>query len=120
MKIKLDENMPVAFAVLLRHAGNDAMTVSEEGLAGIDDSLLLATAHSEKRLLITFDSDFGDIRNYPVGTHSGIVVCRLADQRWAHLKQAAEKLLDSGVLERLSGGLAVVDEARIRIRSGNK
>lgn len=49
MKIKLDENMLVAFAVLLRHAGYDAATVLEEGLTGINDSLLLATSDSEKR-----------------------------------------------------------------------
>jgi len=118
MKIKLDENMPVAFAVLLRHAGYDAATVLEEGLTGINDSLLLATSDSEKRILITFDSDFGNIRSYPIGTHSGIVVFRVVDQRWAHLKGTAQMLIDSDVLERLSGGLAVIDEGRIRIRLG--
>jgi predicted nuclease of predicted toxin-antitoxin system len=120
MKIKLDENMPVALAKLLRSSGHDAVTVPEEGLSGMDDPRLLEIAVSEGRLLITFDSDFGDIRHYPIGTHAGIVVFRLTDQRWSQLKEPSQRLIDSGILERLHGGLAIADETRIRIRSGLK
>ena len=120
MKIKLDENMPVALANLLRNSGHDSVTVPEEGPSGIDDPELLETAVSERRILITFDSDFCDIRQYPIGTHAGIVVFRLTDQRWSQLKEPSQRLIDSGILERLHGGLAIVDETRIRIRSGQK
>ena len=61
MRIKLDENMPVALAELLRQAGHDVAMVVEEALSGADDPRLMAASTSEKRLLITFDTDFGDI-----------------------------------------------------------
>ena len=117
MKIKLDENLPTALAELLRAAGYDAMTVADEGLGGVKDPNLLHVATSENRVLLTFDLDFADIRRYPVGSHAGIVVFRLHDQRWLMLEQPAQGLVDSGLLGRLQGGLAIVDKSRIRIRT---
>ena len=116
MKVKLDENMPMALAELLRSRGHDVSTVPEENLSGVEDSFILTRATEETRLLMTFDVDFGDIRSFPVGSHAGIVVFRLHDQRWAVLKEPAERLLTSGLLDRLQHGLAVVDESRIRMR----
>jgi hypothetical protein len=37
MKIKLDENMPLALAELLRFHGHDCSTVPEEHLSGVED-----------------------------------------------------------------------------------
>jgi predicted nuclease of predicted toxin-antitoxin system len=120
MKIKLDENMPLSLAVLLRSEGHNVATVPEESLSGKDDRHVLETATRENRLLMTHDVDFGDIRAYPVGSHAGVVVFRLHDQRWASVREPAERLLTSGLLERLEQGLAIVDENRIRIRSKKK
>ena len=117
MKIKLDENMPLALAELLRFHGHDVSTVPEEHLSGAEDSVIVERATKEDRLLITFDLDFGDIRSYPIATHSGVVIFRLKDQRWAVLKNLVERLLASGQIDRLGPGLAIVDEDRIRIRS---
>jgi len=117
MRIKLDENMPAAMTELLRQAGHDALSVADEGLGGTADPTVLQAASAEDRVLITFDLDFADVRSYPVGSHAGIVVFRLHDQRWVVLEGPARHLVASGVLERIRGGLAVVDEARIRIRT---
>jgi predicted nuclease of predicted toxin-antitoxin system len=117
MKIKLDENLPTALAELLRAAGYDAMTVADEGLGGGKDPNLLQVATSENRVFLTFDLDFADIRQYPIGSHAGIVVFRLHDQRWVMLEQPTQRLVDSGLLGHLQGGLAIVDESRIRIRT---
>ena len=116
MKIKLDENMPRSLSQLLCSAGHDVSTVAEEDLSGEEDSLVLERATKEGRLLITFDVGFGDVRAYPMGSHAGVAVFRLSDQRWAVLKSPAERLLASGLIDRLHQGLAVVDENRIRTR----
>jgi predicted nuclease of predicted toxin-antitoxin system len=117
MKIKLDENLPTALAELLQAAGHDAMTVADEALSGSKDPKVLDVAVSENRTLLTFDLDFADIRQYPVGSHAGIVVFRLHDQRWAILEKPARRLVDSGLLNRLQGSLTIVDESRVRIRT---
>lgn len=118
MKVKLDENKPAELAHLLANAGHDASTVIDEKLGGSDDRKILKEATAEDRVLMTFDLDFGNIREYPIGTHAGIVVFRLHDQRWAMLEGPALRLVESGVLDLLASGLAVVDENRIRLRRG--
>jgi hypothetical protein len=67
-------------------------------------------------VLTTFDTDFADIRRYPPGTHAGIVVFRLRDQRWRALQQPVPRLLAGNMLARLDRGLAIVEEARVRLR----
>lgn len=120
MKIKLDENLPQDLKSLLRSCGHDVTDVPEEGLAGAADPLVLQAATAEGRLLLSFDTDFTDIRHYPVGNHNGIVVFRLADQRWAALQGPVRKLLASMKLEDLAGGLTIVQEFRIRYRRGKQ
>lgn len=116
MKVKLDENLPADLGELLRTAGYDVASVTEEGLAGHDDPPVLQAATGEDRTLMSFDRGFADIRRYPPGTHAGIVVFRLNDQRWRTLQTPARRLVSTGALNELRGGLAIVDESRVRFR----
>jgi predicted nuclease of predicted toxin-antitoxin system len=86
VKVKLDEDMPADLASPLRDAGFDVVNAVEEGLGGKADPPILKAATSEGRVLITFNLDFADVRHYPPGTHAGIVVFRLQDQRWKVLQ----------------------------------
>jgi len=116
LKFKLDENLPADLAVVLHKEGHDVSNVTQEGLGGEDDSIVLKAATKEGRIVLTFDLDFADIRKYPPGTHSGIAVFRLHDQRWQTLEGPVRRLLAEGDLDRLRGGLAIVDESRVRFR----
>ncbi len=120
MRFKLDENLPADLAVLLRNEGHDVAAVVGEGLAGEDDPPVLQAAANERRILVTFDLDFADIRRYPPGTHAGIVVFRLQDQRWTALERVARRTLTDSSLNRLAAGLAIVDETRIRYKRPRK
>ena len=62
MKFKIDENMPLEAAALLRDAGYDATTVSDQNLTGASDSSLITVCQKEERVLVTLDNDFADIR----------------------------------------------------------
>jgi hypothetical protein len=95
-------------------------TVADENLSGKPDAFVLRTASSELRTFFTFDTDFADIHRYPPGSHAGIVVFRLRDQRWATLRTAAERLVGSGMLKGLGRGLAVVDSVRVRFHRGTR
>ena len=68
MRFKLDENLPADLAPHLREAGHDVADAVEEALGGADDPLILDAARKERRILMTFDLDFADIRQYPPGT----------------------------------------------------
>lgn len=116
MKFKLDENMPTDLGTMLREVGHDVTDVVSEGLAGEDDPPVLQEATKEGRILVTFDLDFADIRIFPPGSHAGIVVFRLKDQRWSSLESPARRSLSETRLKRLEQGLAIVDESRIRYK----
>ncbi len=116
MKIKLDENIPLAVAILLRGRGIEFDTVLEESLGGRTDPEVLAAATLEARLLITLDRGFGDVRAYPPGGHPGIIVLRPPDQRVHTVVNMVETLIDSHQIETLAGCVTVIQRDVLRVR----
>ncbi len=116
MKFKIDENLPSEVAERLREAGYDAATAVEQQLGGASDAELIAICQSEHRALVTLDAGFGDIRNYPPASLTGIVVLRLHRQDKPYVLQAVEQLVPILSVEPLEKRLWIVEEARVRIR----
>ncbi len=116
MKFKIDHNLPVELAELLRNSGHDAATAFEQGLAEADDDTLAAHCIAEMRCLVTLDVDFGNIRSYPPAKYSGIIVLRARYQDKPSvlaMARALVKMLDS---ESVTNRLWIVEPDRIRIR----
>jgi predicted nuclease of predicted toxin-antitoxin system len=78
VKIKLDENLPLALVADLAALGHDMDTVPMEGLAGKNDSSVWGHTQHEERFFITQDLDFSNIRRFSPGTHHGLLLVRLA------------------------------------------
>lgn len=116
LTFKLDENLPVEAASVLRDADYDAVTVVEQQMTGEADSKVSSVCKGEDRVLVTFDLDFADIRVYPPHEHSGIIVLRLARQDKPRVLDALRKLVPALQEESLKGFLWIVDEKRIRVR----
>src|SRR5438034_8204299 len=76
MKFKIDENLPAEVAADLAAAGHDAETVASEGLAGFSDERILDAARVEGRVVLTLDKGVANLRVYPAGSYSGIVLFR--------------------------------------------
>jgi predicted nuclease of predicted toxin-antitoxin system len=116
VKVKVDENLPVVVAENLRERGIDAQTVHEEGLAGSSDADLIEVARAEDRMVFTLDRGFGDIRLYPPGSHSGIIVFRLEDEAAPSAQGAVAALVDHYDLDDLRSTVTVVHRGTLRIR----
>lgn len=118
MRGKIDENMPLESAVVLRAAGWDCHTVFDETLSGAEDPDIGARCQAEARVLFTLDTDFSDIRAYPPNDYTGIVVLRPVkpsrDSVLALLKQLIP-ILDA---EWGAHRLWIVEPGRVRIREG--
>ena len=76
MLLLLDENVPIATVRALRAAGHDVYSATESS-AGAADETLLARADTERRLLITFDRDFGELAvRLRRGAAGGVILLR--------------------------------------------
>lgn len=115
MRFKIDENLPIRAAELLRDAGHDAASVLEQKLGGVDDAALSAVCRVEGRVLVTLDAGFADIRAYPPGEAPGIVVLRPAIQSGENIVDLLAGVLTLLSKETVERKLWIVEEGRVRI-----
>lgn len=115
MKFKIDENLPVEVANIFTENGYDAITVFKENLAGAPDSNISIVCQREKRTLVTFDTDFANIRMYPPQDYHGLIVLRLKNQDKSNVLTIIKRLISLLTDEQLEYHLWLVDEKRIRI-----
>lgn len=115
MRFKVDENLHVEVADLLRGQGHDALTVFDQGLRGRDDRDIADTCWSEKRVLLSLDLDFSNILMFPPENYPGLIVLRLRLKGRAAVRHVVTRVMDHLNKEPLVGRLWIVDEHRIRI-----
>ena len=120
MRAKLDENMPVEAAELLRGANWNCDTVRDEGLAGADDSSVGAACRADGRVLFTLNLDFSDIRAYPPNDYVGIVVLRPAEPSRRVVLQMLVRVLPVLATRWADHQLWIVEPDRVRVRGANE
>ena len=60
MKLLANENIPLQSVQIIDNSGFDIKLIGKE-LAGITDESIIKYANEEKRTIITFDSDYGEL-----------------------------------------------------------
>ena len=116
MEFKIEENLPIEVAELLRQAGYGAATVLEQNLGGRADSDVASVCQREGFALVTLDMDFADIRAYSPEEYPGIIVLRLKQQDKPHVLEILTRLMQVLPVEPLEQHLWIVEERRVRIR----
>jgi len=116
LKLLLNANLSPKTAEFLRKLGFDVKCLLEEGLGSITDDQVINIAKKEKRVIVTFDLDFGEIYHFREEGRLGIIVVRLKNQTVESVNKALKKFFkDIGSnLDQLSKGLTVVEERRYR------
>jgi predicted nuclease of predicted toxin-antitoxin system len=59
VRFLIDECLPPFLGAVLRSAGHDAVAALD--LCGVPDSIVMATAREQRRVLVSADTDFGEI-----------------------------------------------------------
>lgn len=116
VRCKVDENVPVEAAALLRAAGHDCQTVYDEALGGAPDPRVIERCRTEGRALLTLDLDFADIRTYPPADYPGIIVLRPAEPDRERVLRLVVRTLPVLRQEPVAQRLWIVEEDRVRIR----
>ncbi|MDA8326214.1 MAG: DUF5615 family PIN-like protein [Nitrospiraceae bacterium] len=100
----------------LREEGHDAVHLREEELHRLPNGAIFEKAHSENRILLTFDLDFGEIVALSGPNQVSVILFRLRNTRTEHVSDRLKTVLNTSrpVLEK--GAIVVVEETRHRVR----
>ena len=114
MRILANENFPRDAVELLRAVGHDVLWV-RTACPGIKDNEVLRRAVAEKRVLFTFDKDFGALAyRQRLPSACGIVLFRISVS--SPERAAARIAATIGSRGDWTGHFAVIDDSKIRLR----
>ena len=113
-RLLANENFPASSIRLLRDRGYDVAAVSEGGV-GLADPDVLALAVAEKRWIVTFDRDYGElIFARGLVAPPAVILFRMRSYRPDVPGRVFAGLLDSG--GEFEGYFVLVDEMGLRKR----
>ena len=113
MRLLANENFPGLAVSAIRLRGHDVVWIREDA-PGISDHAVLSRATAEKRVLITFDKDFGElVFRLGLSAPSGIILFRIPPDSPSVIAQTAVAVLNSQT--DWAGHFSVVEENRVRI-----
>ena len=115
MRFLADENVPAPSVAVLRAAGHDVAYVVERR-PGIPDPAVVAWGHEERRVVVTFDRDRGELLvRGEAPAPPGLVLLRFVPLTPTHAGEVVAALAARSDLT-LEGRLTVVDHQKIRQR----
>ena len=115
MRILANENFPRLAVEGLRGAGHDVLWARTD-MAGKADDVILQRAQDEKRIVATFDKDFGELAfRWGLPASSGIVLFRLSTQSPEYVRDRVVEAIEGGT--DWVGKFCVVEDHRIRVRA---
>ncbi len=117
MRFLLDENLSPLLAELLNAAGHDALHVRDVGLLTDPDRVILERARTERRTVISADTDFGQLLATSDASLPSVILFRREGERGAS-RQADLLLanLDQVAADLDAGSIVVMEATRVRVR----
>lgn len=114
MRILANENFPGEAVDALRYRGHDLVWIRTDA-PGSKDRAILEWAEAEKRLLLTFDKDFGELAyRVRMPSSSGVILFRISTLSPAMVAQKVVAVLESRT--DWIGHFSVIEDTRIRMR----
>ena len=92
------------------------MHLRDEGLQRLPNGDIFAKADAERRVILTFDLDFGELVALAKGRSVSVVVFRLRDTRTQTVIQRLGVVLRESADSLSRGAIIVVEDGRHRVR----
>jgi len=116
MRWLLDQGLPLRAAVLLRSRGEEAIHVSEIGMAKTADELILKHAAKEARVVVTLDADFHAILALSGAKGPSVIRFRVEGLTAQPASDLILKIGGSFGTQLMDGCVISCDEEKVRIR----
>jgi predicted nuclease of predicted toxin-antitoxin system len=114
MRFLIDESVVIAVTRFLRDEGHDVVAVAEVTPRALDVDILKRAAE-EDRIIVTNDTDFGELVFRSRQPHRGVLLLRLRDGRAANQVRVVSSVL-SQHSNLLAGHFVVASETGLRVR----
>lgn len=115
MRFLANENIPGAAVEALREAGHDVAWVRTDA-PGATDPDVLAWAARDRRVVLTFDKDFGALaRSAGLPADCGVVLFRIAMPQPGDVGRQLAGMIDAR--DDWAGQFSVISPGRIRMRA---
>ncbi len=112
MKFLADENIPLEVVNILKSKSFDIKSVTEIKRGLLDEGVLVL-ANKESRVLVTFDTDFGELIFRLKKESKGVILLRVHPKSVDYINLVIEKVLSKDI--DFQESFCVVDINRIRI-----
>lgn len=96
--------------------GHEVDHLGDLGLNKLPDPQIFDKAAAERRVVLTFDLDFGEITAYARGKRAGVILFRLHNTRAAHVIDRLAEVLTRSSAALEAGAIVIVEEGRHRVR----
>jgi predicted nuclease of predicted toxin-antitoxin system len=118
VKFLLDQNVSPALVGLLADADHLAEHVRDLGMREAPDDVVLAAARDAEAVLISSDTDFGELLARSNANEPSVILLRRQEGRRAsEIASLIVANLQAVADDLASGAIVVLDDDRVRIRS---
>ncbi|MCP4594753.1 MAG: hypothetical protein GY842_28810 [bacterium] len=114
LKFLVDVGVGTGVEELLLARGYDTKTVRSID-PRMDDLGIVRLAHSEDRMVLTMDKDFGELVYHSAASHAGVLLLRLDDANGEEKRLVVEEIL-AAHQERMKNCFCVYQKGKLRIR----
>jgi len=116
LKFLMDADMPRSSAQVIRNMGFDVDDVRDIGMRAAKDREIIEYALINKRIIVTRDTDFGEVLRYP--KHPGAIILRLPYTFTAiEINRRLEEFFKSVREDDIRETITIVELSRYRRRS---
>lgn len=110
MRLLIDEDVDVRLIKTLKRLGHDVRRVP----SGVMNGEVLRLAQRERRIVITRDADFTNVKKYPSSRHVGIIHLAIHPPWLENLVPPVTRLLRTLSEDQVAGKVIIVDETSSR------
>ncbi len=116
LRFLLDADMPRSSAGMMRSIGLELEDVRDIGMRGATDKEIIEYALKNNRMIVTRDTDFGEVLRYP--EHPGAIILRLPYAFTAkEINERLKEFFKSVREEEIRETITIVELSRYRKRS---
>jgi predicted nuclease of predicted toxin-antitoxin system len=116
MKFLADMGVSIRTAHAMREKGHDLVHLREMGNERLPDADVLALAHRQGRVIITFDLDFSDLLAAGGFDLPSVIIFRLHNHLPTEVTDRLLALVDEQEQALSAGALVIVEDRRYRLR----